>query len=149
MDAYLASADATAQFKTTKKATYNSHIKQYKDYCMAHDPESLNSEGEVIIPIKWNTIKGFIGKKVETANKRNSCSGPEEIPESTRQPYSSSHLGGFKSAIVDLYTRNRKKIDEEVNTQWKYKIGTQALIEWTIITITIIIIFITIIILIN
>ena len=36
MDAYLASADATAEFKTTTKtkATYKSHIKQYKDFCM-------------------------------------------------------------------------------------------------------------------
>lgn len=125
MISYQASADATAEFKTSKKtkSTYKSHVNRYKEFCKVFDLNSLDSEGEVKIPIEWDTVKGFIGKTVEPANKRYEYSCPEDIPKTMRQPYSASNLGGFKSAIVDLYTRKRMKLDDRTNAEWEAEIG--------------------------
>ena len=102
------------QAERTQKGTitsYASKISQLQDYLEAHHVDCLSGDNKDIIdiPIPTKPVMNFFGAVCKPAHTLNKLKGPEELSDDSPVPYSASHVRGFRSAIVDLYTSAKVK----------------------------------------
>ena len=50
-------------------------------------------------------------------------SSPNEVPPDIPQPFSSSHMNSFRSAVVDVYRAAGMKLAVELDVDWKSQLG--------------------------
>jgi hypothetical protein len=115
--------EASAQFVSDQrtsaktKSTYKSHLKMFVDYMSNHFPDSV-ADGKLVLPLTWEAVLSFNGFVASAAYARAKFTCPNDIPPDIPEPYSSSHLSGFKSAVVDVYKKAGIRIDPDLDMQW-------------------------------
>ena len=100
--------------KVTTKSNYRGKLEQIKAYFVKYHPEAL-VDGEVVPPIQTEPLLDFFSYIFIGAHERSKLDGPDDIPEKEPDPYSSSLIKGYRSAVVYLYTEKLLKIDPELD----------------------------------
>ena len=100
------------------KSTYKSHLKMFVDYMTKHFPDSVN-DGQLVHPLTWEAVRSFNGFVASAAVERRRFNSPTELPPHIPEPFSSSHISGFKSAVVDMYKKAGITIDIQLDMEWK------------------------------
>ena len=97
--------------KSTKK-TYGSRIKQTLKWFVANRPDCLNNSNTAFnLPIPTRELLEYFGHLCMAAHVRDALKSPEEITEDMDEPLSTSTVVGHRSAIIDLYTNAKMKMD--------------------------------------
>ena len=89
--------------KERTKSNYGGKLNQIKEYFEANHPEAL-VEGEVVAPIPSEPLMNFFSYIFIGAHERGKLAGPDFIPPGDPDPYSTSQVKGYRSAVVFLYT---------------------------------------------
>lgn len=97
-DLVLADKDIEYELSANTKRQYLVKIEQLKDYCSKKYPTVLDSSGDVIVPLPAKVIKAFMG----------SVSYHDD-----GKPKANSTVGGYRSAICWLHTKNNVKVVDE------------------------------------
>jgi hypothetical protein len=108
--------------KKTKKSTkdaYKLKIRTFVEWCRKNRPDSLDSLGDVIIPMEIGVVTQFFGYLSIPVVNRSKISSSEQIPEKEEDPPSYSTLTTYRSALVDLYSQKNLKVSDEWNTRVK------------------------------
>lgn len=97
--------------KSTKK-TYGSRIKQTLKWFVANRPDCLNNSNTAFnLPIPTRELLEYFGHLCMAAHVRDALKSPEEITGDMDEPLSTSTVVGHRSAIIDLYTNAKMKMD--------------------------------------
>ena len=66
-----------------------------------HFPSTIAENWSLILPLQWDAVRSFNGYMASAAYERRKC--PNEVPDNVPEPFSSSLMNGFKSAVMDVY----------------------------------------------
>jgi hypothetical protein len=97
----------------TSKSTYASKITQAVEWFGANRPHCLGDDGKLVLPIPCKELLEFFGHLASAAYARLPLKAPSQITEEMPEPLSTSTVGGYRSAIVDLYTNANMVMDPE------------------------------------
>jgi hypothetical protein len=99
---------------------YNNLIKHVIDYFRNNRPELMGADGEIIMPLSTEAVIQYFGHLMRPAYLRAKLIGPQELTEATSvAPFSSTYLGSYRSAIVDLYRLTKTTMPDDLNLEWK------------------------------
>lgn len=98
------------------KGNYNSKISHYIKWAERHTPLCIVNN-EVTLPMNKESVLSFFGHICSPAYERLNISDPLDVLEDADDPYSVSHIKGYRSAFVNLYTVQNMKIDDELNAE--------------------------------
>ena len=103
------------------KENYSSKIRQFLKYLQDHPRHCSNvtEDGKITIPINKEAVLDFFGKVCKPATELAKLEGPHQLTEDYPVPYSVSQVKGYRSAIVDLYTKEKQVLDQELDTELK------------------------------
>ena len=80
----------------------------------------VDVNGEVVLPFPNEFVISFFAHLMSPANKRMSLNGPHELPEEgSVEPFSHSHVVGFRSALVDFYRSRRVVLPAQTDSDLK------------------------------
>jgi hypothetical protein len=122
-------AEASASFvcdqrtSAKTKSTYKSHLKKFVDYMSQHFPSAVAEDGSLILPLQWDAVRSFNGYMASAAYERQKFERPNEVPDNVPEPFSSSLMNGFKSAVMDVYRRAGLKMDQQLDLDWGNFLG--------------------------
>ncbi|CAM9390413.1 unnamed protein product, partial [Ectocarpus fasciculatus] len=104
--------------KTGTKNNYNGKLNVFKDWAISNDRNCLHIDGSIRVPIEKQDILDFFGYLCRPGNERAKMTPAEVISlGDDSEPYSISHIKGFRSAIVSYYdtTALDPTTDNELN----------------------------------
>ena len=114
---------ANKKTKESTKKNYNSKINFMLEYLTEYAPEGMESDSNdvnsVKIPIDDDVLLKFFGYIMASAHARSKLKSRDDVPPGEDDPWSSSQISGFKSAIVALYSAENCKMNERVESQLK------------------------------
>jgi hypothetical protein len=100
--------------KDRTKSNYKGKLGQIELYFQKIHPEAL-VEGKLEAPIPAEPLLDFFSYIFIGAHERGKLNGPNDIPDKEPDPFSSSQIKGYRSAVVYLYTQKLMKIDPELD----------------------------------
>lgn len=84
------------------KKQYVGKVNAFLKWATDHERDVTDEDGHIAIPSAKKNMLDFFGYMGSLATERLKLSSGDDF-EDGPVPYSSSHLKGFKSALVDLY----------------------------------------------
>lgn len=124
--------EAVSGRKTTEstKVNYRGKLNMIKAWCHTAYPALIISDDSDktkkefrSLPLPVHIVIEFFTTRTVPAYYRTKLNGPQDITEATKiEPYGSSTLEGFRSALVDLYKRhkpNKLKFSDELDIKLK------------------------------
>jgi hypothetical protein len=89
---------------------YSGKLNQIVEFYEEHFPEELTEDGTLEAPLSTEPLLNFFSYIFIGAHERLKLDGPENISDKDPDPFSVSHIKGFRSAVVHLYTRKNMKL---------------------------------------
>ncbi len=120
-----ASASFVSDQRTSAKtkSTYKSHLKKFVDYMSTNFPDTVAANGSLILPLKWESVRSFNGHIASAAYKRRKFKCPNQVPDNIPEPFSSSLMNRYKSAVMNVYRKAGTKMDKELDVAWGNFLG--------------------------
>jgi len=125
VEADAIAADNAASYAIERRTTistknsYKNKIIMIKKWIAKHHSQFVVND-KLVLPLPENVILGYFGSLCAAGYSRNELSGPQSIDESAaNEPYSPDYVTGFRSALVDYYSKNGMTISDEFNNKWK------------------------------
>ena len=114
-------ADELADKRTEEstKNNYRSKVKQLVAFLKTNAVECINENDEIIVPLPLPQMKAFFGRLCQEALRRLKLNSADELSEEDEDVFSISHISTFRAAIVDLYRKQSKRLEPELDKELK------------------------------
>jgi hypothetical protein len=114
-------ADELADKRTEEstKNNYRSKVKQLVAFLKTNAVECINENDEIIVPLPLPQMKAFFGRLCQEALRRLKLNSADELNEEDEDVFSISHISTFRAAIVDLYRKQSKRLEPELDKELK------------------------------
>lgn len=101
------------------KSNYAGKMVTMATWLEEHYPGCVNENMDVIPPVPKSAVLGFFGHLCGPAHERKKLNDATQIQEGEADPYSASHVRGFRSALVDVYERHHMRLEESLDIELK------------------------------
>lgn len=81
--------------------------------------ECINENDEIIVPLPLPQMKAFFGRLCQEALRRLKLNSADELNEEDEDVFSISHISTFRAVIVDLYRKQSKRLEPELDKELK------------------------------
>ena len=114
-------ADELADKRTEEstKNNYRSKVKQLVAFLKTNAIECINENDEIIVPLPLPQMKAFFGRLCQEALRRLKLNSADELNEDDEDVFSISHISTFRAAIVDLYRKQSKRLEPDLDKELK------------------------------